>query len=251
MNNKSKVHITLLFGVVFFIAVMVKNTEKVGEQYGYAESKANEQIVVLSNDSGQEEKVVNNSVKQSSPSRGGSSDLNKEIMSRSLSVEKSNTAVEVSNSVQTVDWWDKGTYVFSRETIAEVQDVSTGIKFKVKRTMGDNHADVETLTKEDTDAVIKIWGGFSWERRPVILDINGERYAASMSAMPHAGLDSYPAYETVDNRSGEYGTGQNLDVIKGNGIDGHMDIHFLNSTRHKDGRVDPQHQDAISKASER
>lgn len=43
-------------------------------------------------------------------------------------------------------------------------------------------------------------------------------------------------------RSGDYGPGINYDKIKGNGADGHFDIHFLNSVRHKDGQVDVEHQ---------
>jgi len=63
-----------------------------------------------------------------------------------------------------------------------------------------------------------------------------------MSAMIHAGLDKYPAGEYVNNRSGDYGYGINLDAIKGNNADGHFDIHFLNSTRHSDGAVTESHQ---------
>ncbi|ERI94655.1 hypothetical protein HMPREF1982_00792 [Clostridiales bacterium oral taxon 876 str. F0540] len=150
-----------------------------------------------------------------------------------------------SSNVQLLDWWKSGQFTFSIGTVAEVKDFYTGKTFMVKRTMGTNHADSEALTKKDTDIIKSIWGGFSWNRRPVILTIGGKRYAASMSAMPHAGLDSAPAYAVINNRSEGYGTGQNLDVIKGNGMDGHFDIHFLNSTRHKDGQEDPQHQAAL------
>jgi len=56
-----------------------------------------------------------------------------------------------------------------------------------------------------------------------------------MTAMPHAGNDSAPGGVWTSWRSGDYGAGTNYDYIKGNGIDGHFDIHFYNSTRHKDG----------------
>lgn len=154
-----------------------------------------------------------------------------------------------SSAVQLLDWWKSGRSVFSIGTTAKVTDLYTGKTFMAKRTMGTNHADAEAVTKEDTNVIKSIWGGFSWARRPVILTISGKKYAASMSAMPHAGLDSKSAYAVVNNRSGGYGTGQNLDVIKGNGMDGHFDIHFLNSTRHKDGQEDPQHQAAVLKAA--
>lgn len=153
------------------------------------------------------------------------------------------------SKVKLVDWWKGGSSIFSIGTTAQVKDLYTGKTFNVIRTMGTNHADSETPTKEDTNIMKSIWGGFSWDRRPVILTINGERYAASMSAMPHAGVDSAPAYDYIKNRSGGYGSGENLDVIKGNGMDGHFDIHFLNSTRHKDNKKDPEHQAAILKAA--
>jgi hypothetical protein len=91
-------------------------------------------------------------------------------------------------------------------------------------------------------------GGFNWNVRPVIVKVNGRRIAASMSSMPHAGVDSAPAFKTVSSRSGGHSRGANLDVIKGNGMNGHFDVHFLNSKRHKDGRIDPRHQAAVKKA---
>lgn len=154
-----------------------------------------------------------------------------------------------SSKVEVLDW-KIAKNVFSINSIAEVTDVYSKKTFKVKRTMGTNHADTEALTREDTEIIKSIWGGFSWERRPVILNIGGRKIAASMSAMPHAGIDAAPAYKVINNRSEGYGTGQNLDVIKGNGMDGHFDIHFLNSTRHKDGKKDPQHQAAILRAAQ-
>jgi hypothetical protein len=150
-----------------------------------------------------------------------------------------------------LDWWKEAQYVFSRDDIATVKDVYTGKTFKVKRTMGTNHADSEALTLTDTEIIKSIWGGFSWDRRPVHIYIKGRVLAASMSAMPHAGLDSAPAYAYVNNRSDGYGSGENLDVIKNNGMDGHFDIHFLNSTRHKDGKLDPEHQKMIKIAAEK
>jgi hypothetical protein len=115
--------------------------------------------------------------------------------------------------------------------------------------MGSNHADCEALTNEDAEIIKDIWGGYSWNVRPIHIYVDGKVLAASMSAMPHAGVDSEPAYVTVNNRSGGYGRGQNLDVVKDNGMNGHFDIHFLNSTRHKDGEEDSRHQAAIKIAA--
>ncbi|NLD47680.1 MAG: LysM peptidoglycan-binding domain-containing protein, partial [Clostridiaceae bacterium] len=136
-----------------------------------------------------------------------------------------------------LDWWTEAQYVIPIGSTFEVVDFYTGKSFLAKRTAGSNHADCETLTVKDTNLMKQIWGGFSWERRPVIIKINGRKVAAGMSAMPHAGNDSAPGGVWTSWRSGDYGAGTNHDYIKGNGIDGHFDIHFYNSTRHKDGKV--------------
>jgi len=154
-----------------------------------------------------------------------------------------------SNKVELLDWWKSARSVFSVGAEAVVRDVYTGKTFKIVRTMGTNHADCEAATKQDTQTIKEIWGGFSWDRRPVQIIIGGRVLAASMAAMPHAGIDAAPAYETVKNRAGGYGRGQNLDVVKGNGMDGHFDVHFLNSKTHGTSRIDPEHQACVKRAA--
>lgn len=156
---------------------------------------------------------------------------------------------EVKGKIETLDWWTQANKVFARGTTAKVIDVRTGKSFYIKRTYGGNHADCEALTKEDTETIREIWGGFSWSRRPVLVEIKGRYLAASMSGMPHAGLDSKPANITVSGRSEGYGRGVNLDAVKGNGMDGHFDVHFKNSRTHGTNRVDPAHQKAIKEAA--
>jgi uncharacterized protein YxeA len=145
--------------------------------------------------------------------------------------------------------WNQVNNLISIGSTIQVTDLSTGKTFNIKRTFGTNHIDGEAPTISDTNVIKSIWGGFSWARRPVIVSINGRKLAASMTAMPHAGVDSAPAVATVGNRSDGYGTGENLDAVKNNGMSGVVDIHFLNSTRHKDNKPDPQHQAAILKAA--
>ena len=106
------------------------------------------------------------------------------------------------------------------------------------------------MTKEDSEIIKEIWGGWSWTRRAVIVSIDGYQIAGSMTAMPHAGLDSEPAVVVVNNRSDGYGRGQNLDAVKNNGADGVMDIHFLNSRTHNTNTMQKSHQDQIKRAAE-
>ena len=109
------------------------------------------------------------------------------------------------------------------------------------------------MTAADTSIIKQIWGGFNWERRPVIVYIDGRRLAASMAGMPHAGKDSAPNLAYTSGLSDGYGYGQNLDAVKGNAMSGVCDLHFRGSTKHKDGTisatVDPLHQAAISIAA--
>lgn len=148
-----------------------------------------------------------------------------------------------------LDWFKEVQYLFPLGSVATVTDVDTGLSFKVMRTFGHQHADCETLTKEDTAVLKAIWGGWSWERRAVIVTVGSRHIAASATAMPHAGNDKLPALKTVASRSGGYGRGTNLDRIKGNGMDGVICIHFKNSTLHKNNKKDPDHQKMVKKAA--
>ncbi len=154
------------------------------------------------------------------------------------------------NILGDADWFSKVQYIFPRGGVATVTDIKTGKSFNLQRTFGSNHADVEPLTKEDSEIIKSIWGGWTWERRAVIVNSDNNIIAGSMTAVPHAGVDNAPVLSVVNNRSAGYGRGQNFDAIKGNGVDGHMDIHFLNSRTHGTNTIQKQHQDMIKMASE-
>ncbi len=142
-----------------------------------------------------------------------------------------------------LDWWNGAQYVIPIGSIVKVIDFNTGEYFMAKRTYGANHADMETLTAADTEIMRKIWGGsFSWITKPIIVEYNGRKIAASAAGMPHAGNDTAPADAYTSWRSGDYGPGTNFDAIKGNNMDGHFDIHFLNSTTHNTGKISESHQ---------
>lgn len=124
---------------------------------------------------------------------------------------------------ENLDWWTGAQYVFPIGKVAKVTDFATGRSFTVKRTIGANHSDTEPLTATDAATIKSIWGGsYSWTPRAVIVEVDGRRIAASMASMPHG-----------------------IEYIAGNNFTGHFDIHFRNSTRHKDGLVDAAHQAQI------
>ncbi len=149
-----------------------------------------------------------------------------------------------------LDWWTQAQYVVPIGSVFKITDFYTGKSFMAKRTIGANHSDTETLTAEDTSIYLEIFGGsYSWEKRPVIIEYNGRKIAASMAGMPHAGNENAPAGEYTSWRSGDYGEGTNYDYIKGNNMDGHFDLHFKNSTRHIDGQIDSTHQNNVKIAA--
>lgn len=151
-----------------------------------------------------------------------------------------------------LDWWTEAQYVIKFNVPFTIIDFETGTRFQAIRTFGANHADCEPSSARDTAIMLNLWDQHHtsyWTERAVIIEIEGRRLAASMSAMLHAGLDAHPAGINVHNRSGSYGFGINLDAVKGNNADGHFDIHFTNSTRHRDGTISLRHQTNIRRAA--
>jgi peptidoglycan hydrolase-like protein with peptidoglycan-binding domain len=149
-----------------------------------------------------------------------------------------------------VSWNDIQGQLNRGSTVLTIEDFKTGTMFKVKVTYGGVHADVETLTKEDTEIVKKLWGGdFSWSRRAVLVHINNRMIAASMNGMPHAGLENEPEGKYVSNRSAGYGYGYNFDMVKNNGMSGHICLHFKDSKLHSTRKIDPSHQATVRVAA--
>jgi hypothetical protein len=123
--------------------------------------------------------------------------------------------------------WAAANRLFPLGADATVVDLATGLRFRVRRLGGSRHADVQPLTAADAAVMRRIYGGrWSWARRPVLVEVGGRRLAASMNGMPH-------------------GAGS----IAGNDFPGHSCIHFLLSTLHSSGRIDPAHLMAVLSAA--
>ncbi|WP_068775496.1 hypothetical protein [Paenibacillus sp. FJAT-26967] len=116
--------------------------------------------------------------------------------------------------------WKEARQVIPRKDKVEVIDLETGLRFRVQRRAGQDHADVQPLTKGDTKIMKEIYkGSWSWKRRAVLVRAGSRYYAASMNGMPHGG-----------------------DGIPGNDFDGHSCIHFAGSTTHGSHSEDTGHQ---------
>lgn len=131
--------------------------------------------------------------------------------------------------VELLDWWIGGSVSIVRLSEATIVDVRTGKRFRVSRYGGDSHCDAEPLTKADTAAFLSIAGGeWSWDRRPVWVEVNGRVLCGSMNAMP---------------QDGQY--------ILDNDFNGHFCIHLLNSRTNDTDRVDEQHAACVQEAWEK
>lgn len=170
------------------------------------------------------------------------------LLGRNIST--SSRSGEINRSLL-VPWFKEAENIFFIGANAKVIDVETGKSFKIRRTYGYNHADCETLTAADTAIMKKIWGDqWSWERRAIIIIVDGRKMAASMAGMPHAGREDLQGDIWVNDwRTEGYGPGYNLDRIKGNNMAGHFDVHFLGSKTHYSNEVDEVHQAMVTKAA--
>lgn len=146
--------------------------------------------------------------------------------------------------------WSQVQKTIKLGTVIHIKDFYSGIEFDAMAGHGHNHADIEPLTKNDSTQMKLAWGGeYSWLRRPVLVFVDERVFAASLNGMPHAGIDSEPALEIVNNRSAGYGRGKNYDLVKGNGMDGHICLHFKDSMLHTGDKVDADHQKCVKIAA--
>lgn len=273
--SRSKIFIFLLVLVISLTSVTFADTLKYGNK-GAEVTKLQEQLKKLGYFKGKATgyfgSVTKAAVKKFQSSKGilvdgiagrqtakalyGTGTSSRSAVSRAASVKQNfsieavDTQKDSKGKIEVLDWWKEANRVFSIGTTAKVTDVRTGKTFNIVRTYGGNHADCETAALEDSKIMKEIWGGnWSWTRRPVIIEVDGRRLAASIAAMPHAGVDSQPANKILSSRSQGYGRGCNLDKIKNNGMNGVFDVHFLNSRTHGTNRVNGAHQNAIKEAA--
>lgn len=125
--------------------------------------------------------------------------------------------------------WEEADQLFPKFERARIVDVDTRLAFWVQRRAGSDHADVQPLTKQDTEIMKTIYQGkWSWQRKAIIVELeSGRRLAASMHGMPH-------------------GAG----AIQGNNFNGHFCVHFSGSTTHGSKKPNTAHQIMVWKAAD-
>ena len=130
-----------------------------------------------------------------------------------------------STGTERLNWFNGGSNTIPKGATFKVKDCKTGKVFTCKRWSGYNHLDAEPLTYSDMQAMLGIYGHWSWRRRPILVKYNGHVYAASMNGMPHG-----------------------TSTISSNGFDGHFCIHFYKTKTHGTGLVDDEHQNCVEQA---
>ncbi|MCL1786685.1 MAG: SH3 domain-containing protein [Defluviitaleaceae bacterium] len=122
--------------------------------------------------------------------------------------------------------WSVVRNILPKNTPIDAIDVRTGRSFQLVSFSHGNHADVIPATREDTDTLRQVFGGWTWTPRPIVIFVGDRAIAASINGMPHGGTPN-----------------------SSNGMNGHICMHFVGSRTHNGNRShERDHQNAIREA---
>ncbi|MCY6484651.1 LysM peptidoglycan-binding domain-containing protein [Clostridium aestuarii] len=128
--------------------------------------------------------------------------------------------------------WTNGRRIFTVGQQAKLIDLENPeLWFNIKYYGGSNHADIVPLHYTDTNRMKLLFNNWSWNnKRPMILKFTqgGTQYqlAVSLTGMPHGTTDIYD-----------------------NGVNGHFDMYFYNSTSHVSNETSSAHQKSVLTAN--
>ena len=125
--------------------------------------------------------------------------------------------------------WEKAREQLKMGQWYTVTDCNTGESFRLVFADGENHAEMELFAESDKQAFDKICGSeYNYLKRPVVIDIGAVRAAASLQCFPHG-----------------------ADMLKDNGMEGHICVFFHGSLSHVDGLPDEEHAQVVLRAAGR
>jgi len=117
--------------------------------------------------------------------------------------------------------WSAVRGILPLRTPFQIMDIGTGIRFNMSSLSNGNHADVETVTAQDTALMMEAFGGWqTWSSRPVWVTVGNRTFSAALHSMPH-----------------------DVATIPDNNMDGHVCLHFYGSTTHNTNL--PVHLDTV------
>ncbi|MDR1620019.1 MAG: peptidoglycan-binding protein [Clostridiales bacterium] len=129
-------------------------------------------------------------------------------------------------SGQMTDWFVVKN-LLNENTAYTLTDYNTGVRLQMVYTGGEQHAEMECGTPEDTAAFKSLFGGkFNYSKRPMLLSLNGDLIACSLQGEPHG-----------------------ADAVPGNDMTGHACLFFKDSKSHVGMLADVEHIDNIYKAA--
>lgn len=108
-----------------------------------------------------------------------------------------------------------------------VTDYNTAVTFTLKYTGGENHAEMECATAEDTAKLLSVFGEeFNYSKRSAVISIDGKNVAASLQGWPHGD-----------------------DNVSENDMSGHLCMFFDGSLSHVGMLPDVEHIKLVYKAA--
>lgn len=107
-------------------------------------------------------------------------------------------------------------------------DFNTGVTFQMTYAGGENHAEMECKTPDDTAVYKKTFGeAFNFSKRPMLISLSGKQIACSLQGEPHGD-----------------------DSVSGNDMTGHACLFFYGSKSHVGNLVDVEHNSNVVTAAE-
>jgi peptidoglycan hydrolase-like protein with peptidoglycan-binding domain len=127
-----------------------------------------------------------------------------------------------------VDWSEVKTLLLVGKSYL-VHDFNTGTTWNMTFIGGENHAEMECTSADDTYAYRNAFGDeFNYSKRPVVIEIDGRLIAASLQGYPHGN-----------------------DEVSNNDMAGHACMFFNGSLSHVGNLPDVEHQALVYKAAGR
>ena len=147
--------------------------------------------------------------------------------SASKSTKKSSSRKKSWKSkVVKMNWYSGGSNVLKKGSYGTIYDIDTGVKLRIKRMGGHNHADVEPASSADTVKLLKVAKGhFDWKSHAVILKAGGKYVASAINTKPHG-----------------------AQTIRSNNYDGQFCLHMTGSKTHGSSKENSAHQASIDRA---
>lgn len=123
------------------------------------------------------------------------------------------------SKIYNINWFSNKSTIITGTGTYKLTDIATGRTMNIKIQSAGNHADVEPLTKADTEVLCSLYGVVNasqletmnkWQRRAVVMtNGKGDQFVGSIYAIPHGN-----------------------DTVSGNNFAGQFCLHFKGSTIH-------------------